>query len=204
MQRNSRLPSPRPPFHHQHTRMVEPNDLVLLNLNSRNDVPHDLFTRRVQRRSQRNTIQRQLIVVKIVQPPPPRTKVPPLHQPLRRSSRGHVERPSGRRPPIGQQRLIPIGFVEQPDPPDVRPTTVDMIGPPEAQPVISDPQPTQLIGQGPHIDLPLPPLRRHIPQSPLQRTQRHNPLPVELLVQECDAFTLREQFLHVQPDPSVL
>jgi hypothetical protein len=44
------LAGARPTLDHQHTRMVEPDDFVLLRLDRRDDVAHPLSARRVDRR----------------------------------------------------------------------------------------------------------------------------------------------------------
>ncbi len=52
VQRHHGLPGARANLDHQHPRVIEPDDLVLLGLDRRHDVAHTVTARRVDRREQ--------------------------------------------------------------------------------------------------------------------------------------------------------
>ena len=52
VQRHHGLPGARATLDHQHPRVIEPDDLVLLGLDRRHDVAHTVTARRVDRREQ--------------------------------------------------------------------------------------------------------------------------------------------------------
>ncbi len=201
VQRDGGLAGAGTALHDQDAGVVEADDLVLLDLDRGDDVAHDLLARRVQRGRQRDAVQPQLVVVEVLQAAAAGVEVPPPGQSFGDGGGRHVERAGGGGAPVREQGLVLVLLVEQPHPADVGAGAVDVVGAAEAEPVVGDPQPAELVGQRPHGHLALPALGGRVAQGLLQRAQCDGPLGVELAVQECDAFTFREQFLHVVACP---
>ncbi len=119
VQRHHGLPGAGAALDHGHARVVEPDDLVLLGLDGRDDVAHALAAGGVDRGEQRRVPAPVVVgptrarttehlVGEPGQPPSVRVELPSPAHVLRVRAGGDVERPRRRGPPVEQQRLVVV------------------------------------------------------------------------------------------------
>ena len=125
VQRHHGLPGARTALDHQHPLVIQPDDLVLLGLDRRDDVAHPLTTRRVDRGEQRGIPSlatagtAEDLVGEIDHLAPARVELAAAPHVLRTCCGGDVERACCGRTPIEQQRFVIVLAIENADPADV-------------------------------------------------------------------------------------
>ena len=159
VQRHHRLPGARAAFDHQNPGVIEPDDLVLLGLDGRDDVAHALPARCVDRRQQRRipaligTGSAEDLVGEIDDPPSEGVELPTPTHVLRGRGGGHIERARRRCPPIEQQWFVLVVRIEDADAADVQTLVCHAVQPAETQSAVGDVQPRDLFGQCAHRDV---------------------------------------------------
>jgi hypothetical protein len=125
VQRHHRFAGAGSALDYQHPGMVEPDDLVLLGLDRRDDVAHALPTRRIDR-GQQCVIPASLtggtaedLVGEVDDPSSAGMELAAQTHVLRCRSGRDIERASSGRPPIEQQRFVFVVLVENSDAADV-------------------------------------------------------------------------------------
>ena len=211
VQRHHCLAGARATLDHQHPRVIEPDDLVLLGLNRRDDVAHAVTARRVDRREQGGvapasplcvTGPAEDLVGEIDDVTPARVELAAATHVLRRRSGGDVESPCRGCPPVKQQRLVLVLLVEDADPADVRVFAEKCVQPAETQPVVGYVEPPHLFGQRSHLGIPLHERAAVLrvdgaPQCRVVATLHLGALGVEPVVELGHIAPLRPQFVFV-------
>ena len=165
VQRHDGLAGARAALDDEHTGVVEPDDLVLLGLDRRDDVAHALAARRVHGREQdrvgvpvgavgaAGAGMAEHLVGEVDDAAPARVELAAPAHVLGMRAGGDVEGARGRGAPVEQHRFVVL--VAQTDPADVGALAGVRVEPPEAQPVVRDVQPLHLRGRGAHRDVAL-------------------------------------------------
>ena len=190
MQRDDGLSGSGATFDHQHSGVIEPDDLVLFGLDCRHDVAHPVTARRADRREQRRvatfagtgTAQDLIGEIEHLTPASVELAAPP--HVLRARRGGDIERARGRRPPIEQQRLVFVLLVENADPADVQMLVRNGVQPTETQPVVRHVEPLHRSGQRPHFGIAFHECPAHLQVDGAQQrrvvvTLQSRPLDVE-------------------------